>query len=107
MDSATPNQNVAHLVDYLSETKHLPHDDQIRGLYARWPDITPAEYVTALKLFHKRERAARKPAKRKLPQILARLKDNIRLHDQGHLHGCVLEKSGRKLVGQGKLESVK
>jgi hypothetical protein len=78
MDSALRiNADVARLVDYLSETKHLPHDDQIKGLYARWPDIKPQEYVTALKIFHKRERAAQKqrPVKRKLPQILSRLKN--------------------------------
>jgi hypothetical protein len=67
----------ANLVDYLGETKHLPHDEQIRGLYAHWPDITPQEYVTALKLHHKREHAAqkKKPVKRRLPSILARLKN--------------------------------
>jgi hypothetical protein len=77
MDSATRMDDVARLVDYLGETRHLPHDEQIKGLYARWPAITPQEYVTALKLFHKRERAAQKqkPVKRKLPQILARLKN--------------------------------
>jgi hypothetical protein len=76
MDSATRiNADVARVVNYLSETKHLPHDEQIRGLYARWPGILPQDYVTALKLFHKRERAAQKkqPVKRKLPQIVARL----------------------------------
>jgi hypothetical protein len=75
MDSETRPDDVARLVDYLGETKHLPQDEQIKGLYARWPDITPQEYVTALKLYHKREHAARKPVKRKLPQILARLKN--------------------------------
>ncbi len=77
MDSTDQIDDMAGLVAYLSETKHLPHDEQIKGLYARWPHITPQEYVTALKLFHKRERAAlkHKPVKRKLPQILARLKN--------------------------------
>lgn len=75
MDSATRTDGVAHLVDYLSETRALPHDEQIKGIYKRWPDITPEEYVTALKLYHKRQHAARKPAKRKLPQILSRLKN--------------------------------
>ena len=32
-------------------------------------------YVTALKIFHKRELAARKPVKRRLPEILSRLKN--------------------------------
>jgi len=32
-------------------------------------------YVTALKIFHKREFAARKPVKRRLPEILSRLKN--------------------------------
>lgn len=77
MDSANPMNDVARLVDYLGETKHLPHDEQIKGLYARWPGITPQEYVTALKLHHKREHTAqsKKPVKRKLPQILSRLKN--------------------------------
>jgi hypothetical protein len=77
MDSANRMDDVARVVDYLAESRHLPHDDQIKGLYARWPGITPQDYVKALKLFHKREHAARKkqPVKRKLPQILARLKN--------------------------------
>jgi len=100
MDSATPNQNVAHLVDYLSETKHLPHDDQIKGLYARWPDITPAEYVTALKLFHKRERAARKPVKRKLPQILSRLKDRSGSMTKATFMGVSWKKVGGSWLGK-------
>lgn len=77
MDSIDPKDDVARQVDYLGETRHLPHDEQIRGLYARWPSITPQEYVKALKLFHKREHAAQKskPVKRKLPQILSRLKN--------------------------------
>ena len=77
MDSATPIVDVARLADYLSETNHLPHDEQIRGLYARWPAILPQDYISALKLFHKRERAAqkKKPLKRKLPHILSRLRN--------------------------------
>jgi len=77
MDSANRMDDVARLVDYLGEAKHLPHDEQIKGLYARWPDVTPQEYVTALKLHHKREHAAqkKKPVKHKLPQILSRLKN--------------------------------
>ena len=77
MDSANrmDMENVDLVVDYLGETRHLPQDEQIKGLYARWPCITPQEYVTALKLHHKREHAARKklPVKRRLPNILARL----------------------------------
>ena len=75
MDSTT--RSVAQVADYLGETKALPHDEQIKGIYTRWPDVTPEEYVKALKLYHKRERAARKqnPVKRKLPQILSRLKN--------------------------------
>jgi hypothetical protein len=79
MDSANrmDMDNVDHVVDYLGETRHLPQDEQIKGLYARWPGITPQEYVTALKLHHKREHAARKkmPVKRRLPNILARLRN--------------------------------
>lgn len=77
MDSATRMDDVDRLVDYLGETRHLPQDEQIKGLYARWPAITPQEYVTALKLYHKREHAAlkKKPVKRRLPNILARLKN--------------------------------
>ena len=77
MDSANrmDMENVDQVVDYLGETRHLPQDEQIKGLYARWPGITPQEYVIALKLHHKREHAARKktPVKRRLPNILARL----------------------------------
>ena len=43
------------LVEYLGETRHLSRDEQIKGIYRRWPDITPDEYVTALKIFHQRE----------------------------------------------------
>ena len=77
MDSANRMGDVGLVVDYLGETRHLPHDEQIKGLYARWPGITPQDYVKALKLHHKREHAAqkKKPLKRKLPQILARLKN--------------------------------
>lgn len=75
MDSAIRSDGVAHLVDYLDESRGLPPDEQIKGIYMRWPDITPDEYVTALRLYHEREHAARKPAKRKLPQILSRLKN--------------------------------
>jgi hypothetical protein len=73
MDSAT--RSVAQVADYLSEVRSLPHDEQIKGIYVRWPDITPDEYVAALRLCHERGHAARKPAKRKLPQILSRLKN--------------------------------
>ena len=77
MDSASRMDDVGRLVDYLGETQHLPHDEQIKGIYTRWPGITPEEYVKALKLYHKRERAARKqkPIKRKLPQILSCLRN--------------------------------
>lgn len=77
MDNDNRMDSVDRLVDYLDETKHLPHDEQIKGLYARWPGVTPQEYVTALKLHHKREHAAqkKKPVKRRLPDILARLKN--------------------------------
>ena len=73
MDSTTRMADVAHLADYLAETRGLPHDEQIKGAYQRWPDITPGHIFIALKLFHKREHAAqkRKPVKRTLPQILA------------------------------------
>jgi|SRR5688572_12388924 hypothetical protein len=74
MDSAIRSDDVAHLVDYLDETRALPHDEQIKGIYKRWPDITPDEYVTALRLYHERQHAAPKPLKHKLPQILSRLK---------------------------------
>ena len=100
MDSATPNQNVAHLVDYLSETKALSHDDQIRGLYARWPEITPQEYVTALKLYHKREHAARKPVKRKLPQILSRLKNKSGYMTKATFMGVSWKKVGGNWLGK-------
>ena len=73
MESAI--RSVAPVVDYLSEARVLPHDEQIKGIYMRWPDVTPEEYATALKLYHERERAAQKPVKRKLPQILSRLKN--------------------------------
>jgi hypothetical protein len=63
------------LVEYLCETRHLARDEQIKGIYRRWPDMTPEDYVTALKIFHKREFAARKPVKRRLPEILSRLKN--------------------------------
>ena len=56
MDSAI--RSVAHVADYLGEVRSLPHDEQIKGIYLRWPDITPDEYVTALRLFHQREHAA-------------------------------------------------
>jgi hypothetical protein len=63
------------LVDYLGETRHLARDEQIKDIYRRWPDITPDQYVAALKIFHQRELAAQKPAKRRLPEILSRLKN--------------------------------
>ena len=77
MDSATRMDDVAQLAEYLVDTRGLPRDEQIKGVYQRWPGITPGEYVAALNLFHTREHAAqkRKPVKRKLPQILARLRN--------------------------------
>lgn len=33
------------LVEYLCETRHLGRDEQIKGIYERWPDITPEEYL--------------------------------------------------------------
>lgn len=73
MDSATRMDNVAHLTDYLAETRGMPRHEQIKGVYQRWPDITSGHIFIALKLSHKREHAAqnRKPVKRKLPQIRA------------------------------------
>ena len=66
MDSATRLDDLAHLTDYLAETRGLPRHEQIKSVYQCWPDITPGHIFIALKLSHKR-----KPVKRKLPQILA------------------------------------
>ena len=63
------------LVEYLCETRHLAHDEQIRGIYKRWPDITPEEYLAAVKIYHAREFGTPKIAKRRLPEILSRLKN--------------------------------
>jgi hypothetical protein len=100
MDSTSRMDDVARVADYLGETRHLPHDEQIRGLYARWPGITPQEYVAALKLCHKREHAARKPVKRKRPKILASLG-----HGSGHISqatfmGVSWKKVGRAWLGK-------
>ena len=106
MDSANRMDEVARLVDYLGETKHLPHDEQIKGLYARWPDVTPQEYVTALKL-HPQARTRRAEAEAGEAQAAANPgapQEQVRLYDQGHLHGRVLEKGGWRLARQGKLE---
>jgi hypothetical protein len=66
---------VARLVEYLCETRHLPRDDQIMGIYKRWPDVTPEEYLPAVKIYHAREFGERKIAKLRLPEILSRLKN--------------------------------
>lgn len=65
MNSATRMDDVAHLEDYLAKTRGLPRDKQIRGVFQRWPEITPGHLFVALKLFDIRERAAqrRKPVK--------------------------------------------
>jgi hypothetical protein len=65
----------AELVDYLCETRHLVRDEQIRGIYKRWPDITPEEYLAAVKIYHAREFGEPKMVKRRLPEILSRLKN--------------------------------
>ena len=65
----------AQLVEYLCETRHLARDEQITGIYRRWPDITPEEYQAALKIYHASEFGAPKIVKRRLPEILSRLKN--------------------------------
>ena len=66
---------VAQLVEYLCETRHLSSDEQIKGIYKRWPDITPEEYLPAVKIYHAREFGHQKIAKRRLPEILSHLKN--------------------------------
>jgi hypothetical protein len=63
------------LAEYLRETRHLAQDEQINGIYRRWPGITPDEYQAAVKIFHVREFGEPKKVKRRLPEILSRLKD--------------------------------
>jgi hypothetical protein len=63
------------LVEYLCETRHLARDEQIKGIYRRWPDITPDEYQAAVKTYHAREFDEPKMMKRRLPEILSRLKN--------------------------------
>lgn len=63
------------LVEYLCETRHLARDEQITGIYGRWPDITPGEYLAAVKIYHAREFADQKTLKRRLPEILSRFKN--------------------------------
>jgi hypothetical protein len=65
----------AQLVEYLCETRHLARDEQIKGIYERWPDITPEEYLAAVKIYHAREFDEPKMVKRRLPEILSRLKN--------------------------------
>ena len=65
----------AQLVEYLCETRHLARDEQIKGIHRRWPKITPEEYLAAVKIYHAREFADQKTAKRRLPEILSRLKN--------------------------------
>ena len=65
----------AQLVDYLCETRQLARDEQIEGIYKRWPDITPEQYLAALKIYHAREFGEPKIVKRRLPEILSRLKN--------------------------------
>jgi hypothetical protein len=63
------------LVDYLCETRHLTRDEQIKGIHKLWPDITPGEYLAALKICHAREFGAPKIARRRFHAILSRLKN--------------------------------
>jgi len=63
------------LAEYLCETRHLSRDEQIKGIYRRWPEITPDEYQAALKIYHAREIGEPKMVKRRLPEILSRLKN--------------------------------
>jgi hypothetical protein len=65
----------AQLVEYLCETRHLTRDEQIKGIYKRWPNITPEEYLAAVKIYHGREFGEPKMVKRRLPEILSRLKN--------------------------------
>ena len=63
------------LVNYLCETRHLARDEQIKGIYRRWPDITPQEYLAALKIYQARKFGRPKIVRRRLPEILSRLKN--------------------------------
>ncbi len=74
-DAAVKLDGVAQMVEYLCKTRHLARDEQIKGIYSRWPDITPEEYLAAVKIYHAREFADQKTAKRQLPEILSRLKN--------------------------------
>ena len=67
--------DAVQLVEYLCETRHLAHDEQIKGIYMRWPDITPEEYLAAVKIYHAREFGEPKMVKRRLPEILSLLKN--------------------------------
>ena len=65
----------AEMVEYLCETRQLARDEQIEGIYKRWPDITPEQYLAAVKIYHAREFGEPKMVKRRLPEILSRLKN--------------------------------
>jgi hypothetical protein len=63
------------LVEYLCNTRRLPRDEQIKGIYHRWPDITPEEYQAAVRIYHARDLGEPRNGMRRLPEILSRLKN--------------------------------
>ena len=64
INGAVQSDSVARLVEYLCKTRLLSRDEQINGIYNHWPDITPDEYLAAVKIYHALEFSERKTEKR-------------------------------------------
>ena len=90
------------LVEYLCETRHLAHDEQIKGIYMRWPEITPEEYLAAVKIYHAREFGTPKIVKRRLPEILSRLKNKSAYVTKATFTGVSWKKENGSWCGKAR-----
>jgi hypothetical protein len=46
------NETITQIAEFLCDTKSISFDDQMNALYERWPEITPSEYLPAVKIYH-------------------------------------------------------
>jgi hypothetical protein len=46
------NETITQIAEFLYDTKSISLDDQMNALYELWPEITPREYLPAVRIYH-------------------------------------------------------
>jgi hypothetical protein len=46
------NETITQIAEFLYDTKSISLDDQMNALYELWPEITPREYLPAVRIYN-------------------------------------------------------